>query len=151
MKTQDLKEEEIRQILAQVAIALGYLHNELKISHRDLKPANILIFPNLRIKISDFGLAKLTEESKLSMTKCGTMKFSAPEILGTVRGASVLPFKADIYSLALTASWMMLKDLPDMYDIYQKCIPFKDSYSAELKEFVYFCLVRIPADRPDIN
>ncbi len=124
LKTQDMKEEEIKQILAQVVIGLDYLHNECKISHRDLKPANILIFPNMRIKISDFGLAKITNESKQSMTKCGTMYFEAPEILGKVRGASVFPFKTDIYSLALTASWMMLKEIPDVYDIYTKSVPF---------------------------
>ncbi len=113
-----MKEEDIKSILAQTVIALTYLHNDVRVSHRDLKPANILIFPNMRIKISDFGLAKLVDQSKISMTKCGTMKFAAPEILGTVRGASVLPFRPDIYSLALTGCWMMLKDIPDMLDIH---------------------------------
>ncbi len=60
------------------------------------------------------------------------MKFAPPEIAGTVNGATVLPFKTDIYSFGLTVSWMMLKNVPDTYDLYQKSIPFKDCYSKEL-------------------
>ncbi len=67
-----MKEEELRYILAQVVLAIDYLHNVMRISHRDLKPANILIFKDLKVKISDFGLAKNINESKISMTKCGT-------------------------------------------------------------------------------
>lgn len=85
------------------------------------------------------------------MTKCGTMMFCAPEILGTVRGARVMPYKTDIYSFAMTACWLMLLGIPDVVDIIDKSIEFPDSYSKELKEFVYFCLVRLPQDRPNIS
>lgn len=43
-----------------MVIAISFLH-ENRITHRDLKPENVLMFPNLKIKISDFGLAKLVE------------------------------------------------------------------------------------------
>ena len=120
---------------------MSYLHLNT-ITHRDLKPANILIYDNMRIKISDFGLAKLTDVSKATMTFCGTMMFCAPEILGTVRGAKPLPFKTDIYSLGLTACFMMIQRVPGMDEIYLKKIEFPEEYSKELVEFIYFCLVR---------
>ncbi len=139
-----MKEEEIKYILAQVVLGIDYLHNTVRVSHRDLKPANILIFQDLKIKISDFGLAKNTDESRLTMTKCGTMMFCAPEILGTVKGAKPMPFKTDIYSLAMTACWMMTKGIPDMFDIHSKTIEFPDCYSQELKDFIFFSLERLP-------
>ncbi len=125
MKTlnkENMKEDEIKQIAAQVVIALSFLHHEKRISHRDLKPENILIFPNFRIKLSDFGLAKVSQFSKATMTFCGTMMFAAPEILKRVQGANPLPFKTDIYSFAATVCYMALKDIPDTEDIIYKQI-----------------------------
>ncbi len=101
-------------------IALSFLHLEKRITHRDLKPANILIFPDMKIKLSDFGLAKETLLSKASMTFCGTMMFAAPEVLNLVRGAKPEPFKVDIYSFAATICFMALKQIPDTEDIIYK-------------------------------
>ncbi len=67
----------------------------------------------MRIKLSDFGLAKVSQFSKATMTYCGTMMFAAPEILKLVSGASPLPYKTDIYSFAATICFMALKDIPD--------------------------------------
>ncbi len=151
LNEKNMKEEEIKQIAAQVVIALSFLHHEKKITHRDLKPANILIFPNWRVKLSDFGLAKETQASKATMTMCGTMMFAAPEILGVIAGAKPLPFITDIYSFAATICFMALKQIPDSLDIYKKTIEFPAEYSQEFKDFVYFCLVRKPEDRPNIT
>ena len=60
------------------------------------------------------------------------MMFAAPEILGTVKGARVMPYVTDIYSFALTACWMMLREIPDMLDIHGKTIEFPDVYSKDL-------------------
>lgn len=48
-----------------IARGLAYLHEEstLRIVHRDIKPTNILLDKNLNPKISDFGLAKLTDDT----------------------------------------------------------------------------------------
>ncbi len=140
-KDQLIPEESIRRITAMTAIGLDYLHGK-NISHRDLKPANILMYDDQKVKICDFGLAKVTANAMASISSAGTPMYAAPELLGTVRGAKILPYKPDIYSLGLTTCYLMLGDLPDTLDIYRKAIPFDKGYSDDLKDFVYFLLER---------
>jgi len=105
-----MKEDLIYKVLSQVVMGLDYLHKN-NITHRDLKPENILIFADFRIKISDFGLSKLIDNTATargkSMSGVGTPVFMAPEIVGKVKGATPKPFKTDIYSLGLTLYYMM--------------------------------------------
>lgn len=71
------------------------------ITHRDIKPANILLHPDLGIKISDFGLAKLVNADD-GLTKegifVGTPSFSSPE---QIEGKP-LDQRSDLFSLGLT-------------------------------------------------
>jgi serine/threonine protein kinase len=62
-------ETPIVPILTQVLEGLGYAHR-LGITHRDVKPGNILVTPEGRAKIVDFGIARLAEGS---MTQAGSM------------------------------------------------------------------------------
>ncbi|KAJ3147877.1 hypothetical protein HK101_002191 [Irineochytrium annulatum] len=82
-------ETETRVIMTQLFTALKYLH-ERNIVHRDLKPENILLFSrqagDLRIKISDFGLAKLVGDESFMKTLCGTPNYVAPEVLTPASG-----------------------------------------------------------------
>lgn len=59
-----------------------------------------------------------------------------------------MPFVTDIYSFALTACFMMLKEIPDTYEIYSKSLEFPSEYSQDLINFV---LVRAPEKRPKIS
>ncbi|RKP27220.1 kinase-like domain-containing protein, partial [Syncephalis pseudoplumigaleata] len=74
-------EAEARIIFLQLFHAIKYLHNR-DITHRDLKPENILMVDNtsLRLKISDFGLAKMVSEETFLHTLCGTPSYVAPEV-----------------------------------------------------------------------
>ena len=65
--------------LSEVILALDYLHNDLKLIYRDLKPENILIALNGHLKITDFGLAKNSQEKCVSIV--GTPEYAAPEVI----------------------------------------------------------------------
>lgn len=73
--------ERVRLYGAQLALAIGYLH-ERGIIHRDLKPENILINRNGYLKLTDFGLVKggMTK-GKTTETFCGTPNYVAPEMI----------------------------------------------------------------------
>lgn len=126
-----MKEHDIKYLLAQVVIAIRYLH-EIRISHRDIKPKHIWVFSGMKIKIAGFFLSKFTENELGTMTQCGTAMFCAPEAEITVRESISLPFRTDIYSFGLTACWMMMKMVPLILEIYKKDIKFPDEYSQEL-------------------
>lgn len=75
--------EEATQIITkQVLEGIAYVH-KLGISHRDLKPDNILIMQDdpILVKITDFGLAKISDNSSVMKTFCGTLAYVAPEVI----------------------------------------------------------------------
>ncbi|XP_066987915.1 uncharacterized protein S6KL [Macrobrachium rosenbergii] len=75
-----LPETLVKIYLAQIALALDFLHNA-GIIYRDLKMENILLDVDGHIKIIDFGLAKWLSYGGRTGTICGTLQFMAPEIL----------------------------------------------------------------------
>ena len=81
---EDLKEEQALVWFGQICAAVSYLHKK-DIIHRDLKPGNILLKEN-RVKICDFGGAKLIEQTRSSAYRkdkelfLGTQEYLAPEI-----------------------------------------------------------------------
>ena len=65
----------------QLVAGLQYLKSQ-RIVHRDLKPANIFLAFGRSVKIGDFGLAKCMDtSSEMALTKCGSVSYTAPEIL----------------------------------------------------------------------
>ncbi|KAL0407096.1 UNVERIFIED_CONTAM: putative LRR receptor-like serine/threonine-protein kinase, partial [Sesamum latifolium] len=86
-----------------VARGLAYLHEEsrVRIVHRDVKASNILLDFDLTPKISDFGLAKLYDDSKthISTRIAGTLGYLAPEYAMLGR----LTEKADTFSFGVVA------------------------------------------------
>ncbi|KAH9422280.1 hypothetical protein DERP_002577 [Dermatophagoides pteronyssinus] len=81
---------EAKHIFKQICKAIYYCHS-LKIVHRDLKPENILIINNrqlqqqqksdILVKLIDFGFSNQWCEDELLRTSCGSLAYSAPEIL----------------------------------------------------------------------
>ena len=89
--------EQIADIIAQVGEAIDYAHRK-GIIHRDIKPANIIITTDGKVKIMDFGIAKIAS-SNLTTTGqfLGTPNYMSPE---QVSGAAV-DGRSDIFSLGV--------------------------------------------------
>lgn len=104
-------------IVPQICEALQFAHDE-GIVHRDIKPENILIDKRGRVKIADFGLAKLManggrESPGASLTAThqvmGTLRYMAPE---QMQGSREVDHRADIYSLGVVFYELLTGELP---------------------------------------
>ena len=98
----------IVEVIAQVADALDYAHAH-RVIHRDVKPANILITADNRVKITDFGIARidtsnLTQEGQL----LGTPNYMAPE---QIQGREV-DHRADLFALGVVLYEMLTRHKP---------------------------------------
>jgi serine/threonine protein kinase len=109
-----LAPEQALAIVPQVCEALQFAHEE-GVVHRDIKPENILLDRKGRVKIADFGLAKLAarsaEDFTLSDTRqvMGTPRYMAPE---QMEGARAVDHRADIYSLGVVFYEMLTGEIP---------------------------------------
>lgn len=95
-------------IIRQVCAALEVAHAE-GIVHRDIKPQNIMVTAKERVKILDFGVAKLVEDK---MTKTGqflgTVKYASPEQMLN----ETVDYRADLFALAILTHEMMTGETP---------------------------------------
>src|SRR5262245_57913998 len=106
-----LSEAEAVRLITQVAQALHYAHQR-QVIHRDVKPDNILVLPDGRAKLTDFGLAKDFKDD-LDLTRhaagLGTPHYMSPE---QFHGAKTVDARADIYSLGATLYHAVTGRLP---------------------------------------
>ena len=110
-----VKPEEALRIIPCLCDALQFAHEE-GVIHRDIKPENILLDKRGRVKIADFGLAKLingnnSDEHNLTGTHqvMGTVKYMAPEQMSTSKNVD---HRADIYSLGVVFYELLTGELP---------------------------------------
>jgi tRNA A-37 threonylcarbamoyl transferase component Bud32 len=113
MKDRRLAPEDAVRIVPQICDALEYAHSE-GVVHRDIKPENLLLDRRGRVRIADFGLAKLvgretrTGGSTLSGVVMGTPGYMAPEQVMSMN----VDHRADIYSLGAVFYEMLTGEIP---------------------------------------
>ena len=131
----------------QLCDVLGYLHtHNPPIIYRDLKPANIMLKPNGKLTLIDFGTARQYKEQNVADTTClGTLGYAAPEQFG---GMGQTDPRTDIYTLGVTLYHLVTGQNPaePPYEIYpiRKINP---QLSYGLEEIIGKCTRRNPDER----
>ena len=102
--------EIVARITREVARALAHAHAR-GVVHRDVKPSNVLVTPEGRVLLLDFGLAALRGSGRLTASgvQLGSLPYMSPE---QVRGESVSDERTDVYSLAVTSYELLTLQLP---------------------------------------
>ncbi len=114
LQSKKLTPEEALAIVPKICEALQYAH-EHGVVHRDIKPENVLLNQEGRVKIADFGIAKMVgvEAGQPAITKeqqvIGTPHYMAPE---QVEHPKQVDHRADIYSLGVVFYEMLTGELP---------------------------------------
>lgn len=105
------------EIVAKTANALDYAHKQ-GIVHRDIKPSNIMILKDGTVKVTDFGIARITSSSKTATgTVLGTPSYMSPEQIAGKKADG----RADIFSLGVT-----------LYELLTGVKPFEGESIAQL-------------------
>jgi cytoskeletal protein RodZ len=149
-----LSTDRVLDIVAQTANALSAAH-AAGLVHRDIKPGNLLITPDGRVKITDFGIARIADQVPLTATGqvMGTVQYLSPE---QASGRSASP-TTDIYSLGIVAYESLAGRRPftgesqvaiAMAQINETPPELPVTISEPVRNLVYACIAKNPADRP---
>jgi TonB family protein len=100
--------EKVIGLISQIASAVDYAHSK-GVIHRDIKPSNLILYEGERVKVTDFGIAKLVDaEITHSGTLLGTPSYMSPEqAMG-----DKLDGRSDIFSLGVCAFEMLSGEQP---------------------------------------
>ena len=147
-------------ILAQIAVALDYAH-KANVVHRDIKPANILIRSDGRVKIADFGIAKITA-STVTLTGTGVSLGSPAYMSPEQVQATQIDGRSDQFALGTIAFLMLTGRMPFkgttahtlMYQIVTadpfEPLPGDNPISPQVRAVLARALSKHPSDRyPD--
>ena len=145
---------EVLSIMEQTARALHAAHED-GLVHRDIKPGNLLITPSGKVKITDFGIARVADQVALTATGqvMGTVQYLAPE---QATGKPATP-STDIYSLGIVAYEALNGRRPftgesqmviAMAQINDKPPAMDEGIDKRVQELVLACLAKKPNQRP---
>ena len=151
---QVLSPDRTLSIIAQTARALSVAHAQ-GLVHRDVKPGNLLITPDGRVKVTDFGIARLADQVPLTQTGqvMGTAQYLAPEQATgqTATGSS------DIYSLGVIGYECLSGHRPfsgesqiaiALAQVNDAPPPLSESLPAPVRALLMSMLAKDPKDRP---
>lgn len=144
------------RIGSAIAMALAHAHDQ-GLVHRDIKPANVLIAKDGLVKVTDFGIAKASEDKDLTRTGTimGTAKYLAPE---QVQGLP-LDGRADVYALGVVLYEALTGQAPFVAEndmatailhVNGHLVPPSDlrpDLPPDVEALVLQCLARDPEDR----
>ncbi len=142
------------QIVSQSARALHAAHRH-GVIHRDIKPANLMITPELRVKVTDFGIARPRDHEPLTATGqvMGTAHYLAPEL---ARGEIASPL-SDVYALGVVAYECLAGWRPFDGDnqvavatahLQDEPPPLPETIPAPVRAVVMQAMAKNPAQRP---
>ncbi|XP_048828273.1 SNF related kinase b [Brienomyrus brachyistius] len=115
---------------AQIVRAIAYCHR-LHVVHRDLKPENVVFFREQgAVKLTDFGFSNLFQPGTMLMTSCGSLAYSAPEIL---LGEEYDAPAVDVWSLGVIL-YMLVCGHP----------PFQEANDSETLTMIMDCRYTVP-------
>ncbi len=156
--TSSLSPRQVAEIGYDIAQGLEYIHNR-GIVHRDVKPANILMVDygtndgRLRVKLSDFGIARLSDSARLTGPRLttGTAAYLSPE---QALGADVGP-ASDVYSLGLVLLECITGEMafpghavPSALARLKHNPPLPEDAPTALRDLLAAMTARDPAERP---
>lgn len=153
---QPFPEDQILDWFVQLCLAVKHVHDR-KILHRDIKSQNIFLTKSGRVKLGDFGIARvLSSTVELARTCIGTPYYLSPEICEN------RPYnnKSDIWAMGCVLYEVTtLKhafEAGNMKNLVLKIIrgsypPVPSSYSYDLRHLITQCFKRNPRDRPSVN
>jgi eukaryotic-like serine/threonine-protein kinase len=153
--------EAVARIGAQIALGLAAIHAQ-GIIHRDIKPDNILVGSDRKVKITDLGLAKQTDDPELNRLTAtgmvvGTPLYVSPEAIRDPRSCTIA---ADVYSLGATLYHLLAGHPPfqaeSPYEVmrahleqrHQPLRELRNDIPAGLAQLVDRCLSKAPERRP---
>jgi tRNA A-37 threonylcarbamoyl transferase component Bud32 len=149
-----LSTDTVLDITAQTALALQAAH-AAGLVHRDIKPGNLLITPDGRVKITDFGIARIADQVPLTATGqvMGTVQYLSPE---QASGHAASP-TTDIYSLGIVAYECLAGKRPftgesqvaiAMAQINEAPPALPVTVAEPVRNLVLSMIAKNPADRP---
>jgi serine/threonine-protein kinase len=149
-----LPPDRVLDVVAQTALALHAAH-AAGLVHRDIKPGNLLVTPDGRVKITDFGIARITAQVPLTATGqvMGTVQYLSPE---QASGQPASP-ATDIYSLGIVAYECLAGHRPftgesqvaiAMAQINDIAPDLPHSVPEPIRRLVFACIAKAPSDRP---
>ena len=100
------------QLFRQACTAVQYAHERLVV-HRDIKPANMLVADDGTVKLLDFGIAKLTDDSEHALTEAGISPMTAAYASPEQRAGTAVTTATDIYSLGVVLHEVLTGTRPD--------------------------------------
>jgi molecular chaperone DnaK len=151
LERKTLTDQEVARIGRDVAEALAYAHG-LGVVHRDIKPANIMITSDNRVKVTDFGIAKMLGGNDVTSSGSqiiGTPLYMSPE---QIRGQDI-DARIDIYSLGATLYEACCGHPPfvegniEYHHLHTVPQPLPESVSPLLSSAIMKCLEKDPAKR----